>query len=421
MERGAASGRVRRPVSGRGGQGTQVALLVSYDGLAFSGNAYQASQGVRTVEAELLRALALSRAVGPSEAPLTPQSVSLERAGRTDAGVSAAGMVYSLRVAACSQWALPGAVLDDLPLLLNRKLGNGMIVLGVCPVEQDFSARTSAVARRYRYLLWRAGEWEVQRDGHKGLRKRGAVSNPVGMELSESHLLKLRECAALFVGTHDFSAFARLGANKLCGAKTAGERFVEDPVRTIFDCHIDVDPARSTASLVVTGSSFLYHQVRYMASAITLVGTGRLSTRDIQDLLDGRSTRSQKRLTLGPASRLVFDAALYPQGKGRTPGELPFTLSPAARRDLLDRLWVGQVVAQSTMHFLEEPSLSSVFDQDGGDSEDDEEDAESSSSSRSHHSHHCRRGQDCTSSTASSPLTLVQTHETSEPSRTQKL
>lgn len=361
----------------------RVALLLSYDGAAFRGNAYQRSPGTRTVEGELARALLASRVaecdgVAAGEAldavsegareggAFSPLPASLERAGRTDAGVSASGMVYSVDATECSRWALPGAVLGDLPLILNRRLGNGLTVLGACEVGRDFSARKSAAARRYRYLLWVRGEGELVRHtpGSGKVREDG-LSLP-----------RMRECASLFVGRHDFSRFAKLGTNKLRGAETRKERFLEDPVREVFDCSVEEDSDGSAAFLRVTGSSFLYHQVRYMSSAVLRVGRGEMTTDDVVRLLEGRLERSQAGLSLGPASRLVFEAALYPTvfgAKTEKLGELPFILSPASRQDLSSRLWVSSQISRAWRGCIEEGGGSqgdTSLDGDGVNSKD---------------------------------------------------
>jgi tRNA pseudouridine38-40 synthase len=110
-------------------------LVVGYDGTDFHGWQRQSEQ--RTVQGVLEDAL---REV------LEDEALTIEGAGRTDAGVHARGQTVSFT------WGgtLPARALAPL---LHRRLPPDVRVRAVGEAPQGFSARRSAVARRYAYRL----------------------------------------------------------------------------------------------------------------------------------------------------------------------------------------------------------------------------------------------------------------------------
>jgi len=153
-------------------------LDLAYDGSGFRGYAYQ--EGLRTVQGELEAALRT----------LLPSPVETTVAGRTDAGVHARAQVVSLDV---EKPVEPERLLRSL----NGILGPEIAVMKVTEVEAGFSARFSALWRRYRYSmatgiapdpLSRGIEWHV------------------GPRLDR---MAMTAAAGEFVGEHDFSAFCR--------------------------------------------------------------------------------------------------------------------------------------------------------------------------------------------------------------------
>lgn len=155
-----------------------IRLDLAYDGTGFKGYARQPGQ--RTVQGVLEDAL--ETLLG--EVPDTTV------AGRTDAGVHARGQVVSFD---------HEGELDqgDLMRSLNGLVGPELSVTGVSIAEAGFSARFSATARRYRYLI----------DTHPAPDPltRGFVWH-VGRDLDLGAMTTASED---FVGEHDFSSFCR--------------------------------------------------------------------------------------------------------------------------------------------------------------------------------------------------------------------
>jgi tRNA pseudouridine38-40 synthase len=211
--------------------------------LGWWGEAFAGSQrqpGLRTIEGELIRA---SLATGLFE---DPRRAGFGLAGRTDRGVHARAQVGALTT------DRPERVVD----LLNRALPPDIWLTGTAEAPDDWRPRHSVASRTYRYFFS-----DPTLDGEA-----------------------MTRAAARFVGEHDVSRFCRAGGNS--------------PVRRIL-------ASRMLPGSVyeVTGWSFLWHQVRGMASALEAVGRGELDPDGIDALLSGACLRT---MPPAPADRLVL-------------------------------------------------------------------------------------------------------------------
>src|SRR5258706_4279532 len=159
----------------------KIALLVAYDGTDFNGFARQ--KLARTVQGELESSLSL----------LLRAPIQTVGAGRTDAGVHAAGQVVSFDA--------PSSVLPKwLKLRLNKLLAPEVVVRAAAMVPEDFSARFSATRREYEYRIYRSPEPDPFRD-------RFALWVPDRLKLSA-----MRAAARAPIGAPDFSSFCPRGA-----------------------------------------------------------------------------------------------------------------------------------------------------------------------------------------------------------------
>lgn len=206
----------------------RVALRIAYDGSAFYGSAYQPE--LRTVEGDLVTCLAHMEAMERAQAGL------IQMASRTDRGVSAAGNVCAFDTSLGLDSLLPGLVhtLKDI------------WVVGAAVVDDRFHPR-HAVSKTYHYYL-PAREMEEER---------------------------LQQAASVFVGRHDFSAFAK--------------RDGRNPVRTVTDVH--VERRNDIVVIKITGSSFLWNQVRRMVAALAAVGRGDMTAEAVAQMLTGVAVR----------------------------------------------------------------------------------------------------------------------------------
>ncbi len=214
-------------------------LTLEYDGTAFRG--WAAQPGLRTVEGEVRVAL---DSVFPSWSGLAV-------AGRTDAGVHALGQVATFD-------ADGGPPPERTAVALNAALPDDVAVRAAEAVQPDFHARHSALARGYRYRIWRRATpspFELRRSWW------------VPRRLDEA---ALAEAASLVLGEHDFRAFTP--------SETEHEVFVRVVKEAAWHRRGDV------LELEIAADSFLRHMVR------TLVGTMlELPPDRLAELLDGGS------------------------------------------------------------------------------------------------------------------------------------
>ncbi|NDY42014.1 tRNA pseudouridine(38-40) synthase TruA [Dissulfurirhabdus thermomarina] len=250
-------------------------LVLSYHGAAFHGWQRQAA-GRPTVQAAL--EAALSR--------MTGERSTVVGAGRTDAGVHAAGQVAHFETRA----AIP---CDGFREGLNSLLPASVAVLGVEEAAPDFHARYDAVAKTYSYRvlvapskapLWEDRAWRLP--------------SPLDIEA-------MRQAAAALLGRHDFAAFQASGSS------------VKTTVRTLYRCRIEVLEPGALAvpapgpivHFSVAADGFLRYMVRNMVGTLVEVGSGRRPPDDLQRILSGGDRRLAGRTA--PAEGLCLDRVHY--------------------------------------------------------------------------------------------------------------
>src|SRR5689334_8442473 len=149
---------------------------VEYDGTEFAG--FQLQRNARTVQGELEAALA--RLSGGTRQPVVG-------AGRTDAGVHAAGQVIA--------FTYPGSLsVEALTEALNGTLPPDVAVRDLRRVPAGFNPRYAARYRDYRYSIWNGPR--------SPLRERTALLVHGSLDLAA-----MTQAASALEGRRDFSAF----------------------------------------------------------------------------------------------------------------------------------------------------------------------------------------------------------------------
>jgi tRNA pseudouridine38-40 synthase len=245
------------------------ALGVEYDGSGFLGWQRLSQPGVAGEET-LQQALetALSRV---ADAPIDTIC-----AGRTDAGVHAACQVVHFDTA---------AERDPRGWMLGTtgQLPPAMCVRWCVPVADDFHARFSARARRYRYTL-------VNRPVRPALGRQY-----LGWERRPLDADAMHRAAQALLGEQDFSAFRTVH----CQAPHARRNLQ----------HIEVRRRGDEVAVEVQANAFLHHMVRNIVGSLLVVGRGEQPEGWIAALLGGRD-----RTVAGPtapSSGLVFLGPRY--------------------------------------------------------------------------------------------------------------
>jgi tRNA pseudouridine38-40 synthase len=184
------------------------------------------------------------------------EDVQVVAAGRTDAGVHAAGQVAHLDLA---RTVTP----ETLRNALNHHLRpRPVAVLEAALAADDFHARFSAKARHYLYRI-------VNRRAPLALETGRAwqVPTPLDAEI-------MQEAAQRLIGRHDFTSFR----SALCQAKS--------PVKTLD--RLAVRRVGDRLEITALARSFLHHQVRNMVGTLKLIGQGRQPVDSIEAILAAR-------------------------------------------------------------------------------------------------------------------------------------
>lgn len=252
------------------------AIEIAYDGGRFRG--FQRQPALPTVQAALERALARAGVRAP-----------LAVGARTDAGVHALGQVVSF---AARESIDP----ETLRRALNAQLPESIFALAAHRVARPFHARSCAVARRYAYLVGapppeplRPYAWSLPDE--RAFPGRGARLDAEA----------LREALRFAVGTHDFAALARPGAQR-------------GTVRTVTRADVVSAAWAPLHAIVLEGTGFLRAMVRNLVGSAVAAALGAAPTTVVRDLL---LARGRYRGVRAPGWGLTLVEVTYPPGTFR--------------------------------------------------------------------------------------------------------
>lgn len=224
----------------------RIALCVRYDGTRYHG--WQNQEGLATVQASLEKAVS----------SVADHPVAVVCAGRTDAGVHATAQIVHFDTPANRNdhaWVF-GA---------NSNLPADISVVWAKHVWRDFHARHSALARRYRYIIY---NHEI---------RPGILRHAVGWHYRFLDEKRMQAGGEFLLGEHDFSAFRGAG----CESTT--------PVREIYQ--IEVTRYRRMVIIEVLANAFLLHMVRNIVGVLVAVGNGEKPYEWVQEVLESRDRR----------------------------------------------------------------------------------------------------------------------------------
>jgi tRNA pseudouridine38-40 synthase len=245
-------------------------LLIQYDGTDFHG--WQIQDEQRTVQGELMRVLSL----------LDDRPVTVHGSGRTDAGVHAEGQVASVHL---ERQITPAKLRNAI----NGNLDRDVRVLFAKVAPDDFHARYSAIGKTYVYRL-----------------VHGPIMSPFWARFAHQEarpidLERIRSCARLFLGEHDWTAFS------------AAQADTESRLRTVSNVAISAGwDGRGLCDLIeftVSANGFLRYMVRSIVGTLLAAGRGEIEADTI-----GRAIREGDRNLVGataPACGLTLLRVQY--------------------------------------------------------------------------------------------------------------
>ena len=219
----------------------RLAFRVSYIGTRFFGS--QVQERERTVEGEFIAACRRLDLFTDF------RNAGFQSAGRTDRGVHARGQVVAFNT------ENP----ERAVATLNIQLPPDCWCTGYAEVADAFHPRYNAKSRTYRYYFSPAPD------------DPGAMARAAGC----------------FTGSHDFSNFAKVKD--------------KNPIRTVHAAEVLKEDG--FWFLRVTADSFLWHQVRCMATALWNVGNGELAEDALRKLL---LSKAEKGIPPAPAEGLIL-------------------------------------------------------------------------------------------------------------------
>jgi len=245
------------------------ALGIEYDGKNYCG--WQRQKNVIGVQQKLEQALS----------KIADEKIEVVCAGRTDTGVNATNQVIHFDTTKLRKdvaWTLG----------INTYLPKDIAVTWVKKVDNNFHARFSATARRYRYII-------------NNYRFRSAI---LSSGISNYHYPLdekiMHEAAQYLIGRHDFTSFRTVHCQS------------HSPTRTIEHCNI----TRQGDYIIVDikANAFLHHMVRNIVGSLMRVGQQLEPILWIKEVLNAKN-RCLAGVT-APPEGLYFVEVDYPEEFG---------------------------------------------------------------------------------------------------------
>ena len=239
-------------------------VLLAYDGTEFHGSQFQTE--LRTVQGELEKALTK---IGWLEKTTL-------FAGRTDAGVHAAGQVVAFDL----KWEHTE---NELNRALNAVLPQDISAVKIQRIRHDFHPRYDAVSRKYHYqiLISPVRDPLQERFGWR-----------VWPELDVQLMVNASQ---LLLGIHDFGA---LGKPHQPGGSTIREilntAWIKEGNKLVFE---------------IVGNAFLYHMVRRIVTVMVKIGKGKEPVDSVNEYLENPSGEPAQ--GLAPAHGLTLIEVYY--------------------------------------------------------------------------------------------------------------
>ena len=225
-----------------------IAGICAYDGTLWCGS--QRQKNGPSVQGEIERAI--------EEVLKHPAPIVL--AGRTDAGVHAAGQCFRFETSN----KIPA---ERVPLALNSTLNQSVRVLRAWEVDENFHPRFSAKGRIYRYCIECAPVRNV------------LLQNIAAHSRSTLDIALMQQAAAAFIGRKDFAAWQSAGSPTPTTVREVRRLKVSERTDIFGSKLIEIE---------IEADAFLYQMVRNIVGALMQVGLGKLTKEEIEFLTAGK-------------------------------------------------------------------------------------------------------------------------------------
>ena len=237
-----------------------IKLTIEYDGTNYHG--WQIQPELETIQGIIQTKLSV----------ITKADVTLNGAGRTDAGVHALCQVANFKTESRMTPA-------QFEIALNSVLPKDIVISHVQEVPDDFHARYSAKIRAYTYTILKDTTPSAFLRNYTYM-----VSKPVDVESMAA------ACSAL-VGEHDFSSFASTGDPVKSFMRVVTDARILDTGCSMLDSGCLMPFSCTKHRLIhfqITANGFLRCMVRAIAGTLLEIGKGKIPAESMRDIINAR-------------------------------------------------------------------------------------------------------------------------------------
>lgn len=242
-------------------------FLIQYDGTRYEGWQRQ-KEAARTIQGKLEEVLS----------GITGHPETITGAGRTDAGVHAAGQVANAHL------NIPFSA-EELAARMNELLPDDIAILSAEMVDDRFHSRFSSGQKVYRYRI------------RTGPRKNVFERRQIWQYGRKLDLRAMKAAARKLEGTHDFRSF--------CNNK----KMKKSAVRTLTE--IRITEKDDEMNLIYRGNGFLQGMVRVLTGTLVEVGEGKRDPSDMGSIFLAEN-RQEAGFT-APPQGLILESIEYPE------------------------------------------------------------------------------------------------------------
>jgi len=229
-----------------------IKLVLEYDGTNYAG--WQRQKEFLTTQGIVEEAIH----------KLTCEQLSIIGCSRTDSKVHARAYVCNFVTSS----RIPAAKFREA---LNDKLPEDIVVIESSEVDENFHSRYHSKGKMYCYTIYNSPV-------------RSAIDrNYVYHHKGNLNIEFMEEAGSYFLGTHDFSAFRKLGSS------------VKSTTRTIHDLRIE--KIGDYIRIYISADGFLYNMARIIVGTLVEVGSGKIHPSSINEIIKSKDrTKAGKSL-----------------------------------------------------------------------------------------------------------------------------
>lgn len=213
-----------------------IKIELEYDGTNYNG--FQKQPNQKTIQGEIEKAI--EKVFG--------ENISINGAGRTDAGVHALGQVCNFNISSDIK-------AENITMALNTILPGDIVIKTAEDVNEKFHARKSAKQKQYKYVI-------NNNKVRSAINRKREVWYKYNIDIDI-----MKEASKLLIGKHDYRAFMSSGSS------------IKDTVRTIKE--IEIEKCGGIITINITGDGFLYNMVRIIAGTLIEIASAKRKIEDI--------------------------------------------------------------------------------------------------------------------------------------------